>query len=122
MSFVGYTSPCGYCSHILSGLVVRHTILECQYRQSMYCSVCMAYGHVPKDCPNKRSWAIRRGEDPRNIKNNVIVLEESEESVKEFLKARGVKPGTRILENRKLLRNLANSLNPPVLIQFRSVK
>jgi len=110
---------CGYCSHILNGVVVRHTILECQYRQSMYCSVCMAYGHVPTDCPNKKAWAIRRGQDPDKVENNIIILDENEDSLKEFLKSRGVKPGTRILENRKLLRNLANSLKPPVLIHFR---
>jgi hypothetical protein len=79
----------------------------------------MAYGHVPMDCPNKKAWAIRRGQDPDKVENNIIVLDEHEDSVKEFLKSRGVKPGTRILENRKLLRNLANSLKPPVPIHFR---
>ena len=110
--------PCNYCTHVLSGSVIRHTIMECQYRQSMYCHVCMAYGHAPADCPNKTAWAVRLGKDPSKFKNLTITVEGGEEGVKEVLRKYGIKPGTRIQENRKLLRNLANSLKPARLVQF----
>ena len=110
---------CKYCSHVLSGSTIKHQILECQYRQSMYCSVCMAYGHTPDDCPNKIAWAIRKGTDSSKIVNNILKVKGTEEGIKEVLKAYGVKSGTRILENRKILRNLANSLQPPKLIHFK---
>jgi hypothetical protein len=111
-------SACGYCCHILKGTVVRHSILECQYRQSMYCPVCAAYGHAPADCPNKITWAIRQGLPTANLENLVLEVRGGEDGVKEVLKEYGLKPGTRIQENRKLLRNLANSLQPPRLIKF----
>lgn len=109
---------CQYCSHVLKGTTIRHTLLECQYRQSMYCPVCCAYGHAPADCPNKISWAIRRGEKSEGLENLVLEVRGGEEGIKEVLKEYGLKPGTRIQENRKLLRNLANSLNPPRLLKF----
>jgi hypothetical protein len=111
-------NSCKYCAHVLSGIVISHTILECQYRQSMYCSVCLAYGHTPDDCPNKISWAIRQGKPIHNTQNLVLEVESSEEGVRDFLKSYNLKPGTRILENRKILRNLANSLKPPRMVHF----
>jgi len=80
----------------------------------------MAYGHAPADCPNKTAWAVRLGKDPTKFKNLVLTVESSEEGVKEVLRRHGIKPGTRIQENRKLLRNLANSLKPTRLVQFLS--
>ena len=109
---------CKYCIHVLSGITIKHNILECQYRQGMYCSVCMAYGHTPDDCPNKIAWAIRRGEDASHLENNILRVEGTEEGVKDMLKSYGIKSGTRILENRKILRNLANCLKPPKLVHF----
>ena len=113
---------CKYCSKILSGVNIKHTILECQYRQSMYCIVCMSYGHSPADCPNKTAWAIRKGLDASKIKNRVLIVESSEEGVKEVLRRYRLKPGTRRQENRKLLRNLANSMKEPHCIHFVSPK
>lgn len=110
--------PCYYCCHVLKGTVVRHTILECQYRQSMYCPVCSAYGHAPSECPNKVSWAVRRGESIDRVENLILYVSGGEDGVKDILKEYGLKPGTRMQENRKLLRNLANSLQPPRLIKF----
>ena len=109
---------CKYCSHILSGITISHTILECQYRQSMYCPVCMAYGHTHADCPNKTAWAIRQGKDSKGIKNLILEVECSDDGVKDVLKMYKLKPGSRIMENRKILRNLANSLKPPRLVHF----
>ena len=111
---------CKYCQHVLAGVVVRHRITECQYRQSMFCCVCMAYGHADDDCPNKIAWAIRKGEDASNATNHTLVVKDSEEDIKGVLRSYGLAPGTRILENRKLLRNLANSLKPPKLVLFTS--
>ena len=84
----------------------------------MYCAVCAAYGHAPVDCPNKIAWAIRRGESTAGLQNLVLEVRGDEDGVKEILREYGLKPGTRIQENRKLLRNLANSLQPPRLIKF----
>lgn len=109
---------CRYCSHVLGGVVISHTILECQYRQSMFCPVCMAYGHTPADCPNKVAWAIRQGRPVGDIQNLILEVDSTEEGVRDFLKSYNLKPGTRILENRKILRNLANSLKPPRLVHF----
>ena len=109
---------CKYCSYLLTGISIPHTVLECQYRQSMYCAVCMANGHTPVDCPNKIAWHIRQGKSIQNVKNLVLEVEASEEGVRELLKSYKLKPGTRILENRKILRNLANSLRPPRLVHF----
>ena len=85
----------------------------------MYCAVCISYGHEPKCCPNKRAWALRRGFMPteENIELRVV---DTEESVKSVLKEHGITPGTRQLENKKLLRDLANSMEPPHLIVFTS--
>jgi len=110
--------PCKYCKHVLGGIVIRHTIMDCQYRRSMYCPVCMSYGHTPGDCPNKIAWAIRRGEDASDIQNDVLFVKSHEEGIKEVLRTHGLEPGTTILENRKRLRNLANSLMPTKLIIF----
>jgi len=79
----------------------------------------MSYGHSPADCPNKIAWAIRQGKDSRQIKNVVMTINDDEDSIKSVLKEHGINPGTRKLDNRKLLRNLANSLNPPHLLVFR---
>jgi hypothetical protein len=108
---------CTYCCHVLKGTVVRHSILECQYRQSMYCPVCAAYGHAPADCPNKITWAIRQGLPTEGLENLVLEVR-GEEGIKDTLKQYGLKPGTRMQENRKLLRSLANCLQPPRLIRF----
>jgi len=113
---------CKYCQHVLGGIVVRHRITECQYRQSMYCCVCMAYGHADEDCPNKIAWAIRKGEDSSVIANDTLIVKEDEDDIKALLREHGLTPGTRILENRKLLRNLANSFRPPKLVIFTQPK
>jgi hypothetical protein len=81
----------------------------------------MAHGHAPGDCPNKVAWSLRRGEEPKE-ENLYLDVPDSEDGIREFLrdalKPFGVKPATRILDNRKLLRNYANSLTPPRLVRF----
>jgi len=88
----------------------------------MYCCVCMAYGHADEDCPNKIAWAIRKGEDSSVIANDTLIVKEDEDDIKALLREHGLTPGTRILENRKLLRNLANSFRPPKLVIFTQPK
>jgi hypothetical protein len=109
---------CDYCAHVLSGATISHTRFDCQYRRSMYCYVCAASGHAIADCPNKIACAIRRGEEIHGVRNIVLDVEDSEESVKSVLRMHNISPGTRKIENRKLLRDLANSMKPPRLVQF----
>ena len=82
----------------------------------------MAHGHSPGDCPNKTAWAIRQGNDPAGVTNLYLDVPDSEDGIREFLKealkAYSLKPATRKLDNRKLLRNYANSMNPPRLLRF----
>lgn len=117
---------CGYCAKTLRGVCIPHTVLECQTRQSMYCVVCMAHGHAPDDCPNKTAWAVRQGQDASAIRNLYLDVPDSEDEIREFLKEAlkeyDLKPATRKLDNRKLLRNYANSMNPPRLVRFIQTK
>ena len=108
---------CPYCQHVLSGIVVPHTIYDCNYRRSMYCFVCAAYGHTMADCPNKEAQAIRKGQVPKE-KNLVLSVKSTDQGIKEVLESHHITPGTTKMENRKRLRDLANSLNPPRLIVF----
>ena len=116
-------TSCTYCTKTLRGLCIPHSPLECQTRQSMYCAVCMAHGHAPGDCPNKIAWAVRQGVDSTGLVNLYLDVPDSEEGIREFLKEAlkqyDLKPATRKLDNRKLLRNYANSLNPPRLVRFK---
>jgi len=111
------TETCNYCSHLLASVSVRHTRMECQYRRTMWCPVCVACGHSPPSCPNNIAWAVRRGLPitETNIEMRVV---DTEDGVKSVLKKHGIVPGSRQMENRKLLRDLANSLNPPHMIVF----
>jgi len=90
--------------------------MECQYRRSMYCPVCVGYGHTPESCPNKVAWALRKGKMPTeaNIELHVV---DTEDCVKGVLKQNGIQPGSK-KENRKMLRDLANSMIPPRMIIF----
>jgi hypothetical protein len=83
----------------------------------------MAKGHAPSDCPNKKAWAIRRGQDASKVENLVLEVEDSEKGIYEVLGKYNLKPGARLKDIRLqyLLRNLANSLNPPRLLHFRKV-
>jgi hypothetical protein len=96
----------------------------------MYCPVCVAYGHSPRNCPNKIAWAVRRGLPLDSLENPVFKLKDSEESIKRFLKMYGASSGiidmARLksingmtkLELRKLLNDFANSMEPPRMIVF----
>jgi len=110
---------CDYCQHVLAGVTIRHTKMDCLYRRSMYCVVCAAYGHAVADCPNKVAWAIRRGQVPSE-KNLTLIVKNTEDCVKGVLRAHGITPGTRQLQNRKLLRDLGNCMTPPHMIVFQN--
>lgn len=97
---------------------MKHTPLECPYRQSLYCAVCMAYGHSRPTCPDKIAWAIRRGRAYEHLTNKVLRIPDSEDGIRDFLRSKGLKPTARKLENKKLLTNYANSLKPPHLILY----
>ena len=114
--------PCKYCRHVLGGISIRHNITECQYRQSMYCCVCQAYGHADDDCPNKKAWAVRAGKDATHTTNYELHVIDTEEGIKDVLRKHGLEPRTTKDRNRQLLRNLANSLNPPRLVLFSKAK
>ena len=84
----------------------------------MYCPVCIAYGHSPRNCPNKIAWAVRKGLPTTGIKNLTISVRDTEDGVKGVLRRYGIKPGTTRLENRKFLNDLANSMEPTRMIVF----
>jgi hypothetical protein len=52
------------------------------------------------------------------LKNLTISVRDNEEGVKGVLRRYGVKTGTTKLENRKLLNDLANSMEPTRMIIF----
>lgn len=111
---------CDYCKRVLEkSSTIPHKKLECQFRRSMYCPVCASYGHQSSDCPNKEAWAIRKGLSCDPLPENIVLkVRNTEEGIKEVLKSHGIQPGSRILENRKLLRDMANSMDPPHMIAF----
>ena len=69
-------------------------------------------------CPNKIAWAVRKGLPTNGLTNLTLSVRDTEDGVKGVLKRFNVKPGTTRLENRKLLNDLANSLEPPRMIVF----
>jgi hypothetical protein len=88
----------------------------------MYCCVCQAYGHADDDCPNKKAWAVRAGKDATDITNYELHVIDTEEGIKDVLRKHGLEPRTTKGRNRQLLRNLANSLNPPRLVLFSKAR
>jgi len=84
----------------------------------MYCAVCISNGHSKRNCPNQIAWAVRTGLPTNGLKNRVIEVRDTDDGVKVVLKAHGVKPGTTKLENKKLLNDLANSMEPTQMIVF----
>jgi hypothetical protein len=84
----------------------------------MYCEICASYGHIVDDCPNKKAKALRQGKSAKGIENLVLKISSNEEDIKQFIKSVGLQPATRQMENRKLLRDYANSLVPPRMIQL----
>lgn len=107
---------CDYCAHALKSVSIKHGRLECPYRRSMYCPVCVGYGHAPKACPNKIAWALRSGKMPTEA-NLELRIVDTEDAVKAFLRSQGLPPGSK-KENKKVLRDFANSMNPPRMILF----
>ncbi len=96
----------------------------------MYCPVCVAYGHSPRNCPNKIAWAVRKGLPLAGVENHAFRVGDNDESIKRFLKAFGASSGLidaqrlrqidklNKLEVRKLLNDFANSMEPPRMILF----
>ena len=96
----------------------------------MYCPVCVAYGHSPRNCPNKIAWAVRKGLPLTGLENHAFRLRDNDESIKSFLKTSGPSSGLidaqrlrqidklNKLELRKLLADFANSIEPPRMILF----
>ena len=97
---------------------MQHTVMECQYRRSMYCPVCVSYGHTAGDCPNKVAWAVRRGQSLDGVKNLELRVKNSDQGIRAVLIEHGITPGSKQMENKKLLRDLANTMNPLRLILF----
>jgi hypothetical protein len=52
------------------------------------------------------------------LENRVLEVRDTDDGVKVVLKAHRVKPGTTKLENKKLLNDLANSMEPTQMIVF----
>uniref|UniRef100_A0A6C0KQ27 Uncharacterized protein n=1 Tax=viral metagenome TaxID=1070528 RepID=A0A6C0KQ27_9ZZZZ len=123
---MSFTIDKGSCRYCITQTMPGHKILECQYRRSMYCPVCIAYGHAQGDCPNKIAWALRQGKPIQNLENLVLIVEITEntdkavkEGIKKLLEVHGIEHSApSILEYRKKLRDFANSIQPPRLVQF----
>jgi hypothetical protein len=84
----------------------------------MYCAVCAAYGHTNGDCPNKVAWAVRSGKSLAGVKNLELRVKNTEQGMRSMLIEHGITPGSKHMENRKLLRDLANTMTPLRLILF----
>ena len=84
----------------------------------MYCPVCVAYGHSPRNCANKIAWATRKGLSITGLKNLTISVRDNDDGVKGVLRRYSITPGTTKLENKKLLYDLANSMEPTRMIIF----
>jgi hypothetical protein len=112
---------CKACDHVLRGCMAPHTVYDCPYRRSFYCCVCATYGHAgtPTDCPNQVAWAIRTGLPPPPGGNRILWAPETEDGVRALLRDHGIMPGTTPKQNRRLLRDLANCMEPPHLLKFK---
>jgi hypothetical protein len=108
--------PCSYCANVIEGSTVPHKRVECPYRRGMYCYICCLYGHRVEDCPNHRARAIRKGLSPTGITNLTMRVIDSEKNIRAFLSAYDIQPSTRQSENKQLLLDLANSLQPPKML------
>jgi len=109
---------CTYCGPLLNGVKIPHSRMECQYRRTMYCPVCIRYGHSKPNCPDKVAWATRMGLSIKGLKNLTISVRDNEDGVKGILRRYGITPGTTKHENKKLLYDLANSMEPTRMIIF----
>ena len=84
----------------------------------MYCPVCASYGHTCGDCPNKVAWAVRRGQPLNGITNLELRVKHTDQGIRSVLLEHGITPGSKQMENKKLLRDLANTMTPLRLILF----
>ena len=64
-------------------------------------------GHSKKDCPNVEAWAIRMGQKPRRYN---LYLEVKD--IEQVLRSHSIEPGSNKLENKKKIRDLANTMRP----------
>ena len=87
----------------------------------MYCEICASYGHIVSDCPNKKAKALREGKSAKGVENLVLSISPNEEDIKQFLKSVGIQSASRQMENKKLLRDYANSLTPPRMVVYTSL-
>jgi hypothetical protein len=44
---------CDYCKKEHPGFLFEHTVIECPFKRSLYCSSCASYGHTLDTCPAK---------------------------------------------------------------------
>jgi hypothetical protein len=107
--------PCSFCVDNIEGSFYTHRRIECPYRRSIYCYICSMYGHRIKECPNHRAKAIRQGLPADTIKNLEFKVVDSEDTICAILSSYNIQPANKV-ENRKLLVDLANSMNPPRML------
>jgi hypothetical protein len=92
--------------------------MECPFRRAMYCSICCIHGHCPDDCPNEKAKAIRQGLPADDIQNRTLKISDNEKSIKTFLMIHELTPSSRQHENKKMLLDFANSMEPPHMLIF----
>jgi hypothetical protein len=112
---------CDYCRHIFQGIIKNHMPYDCSYRKGMWCELCCVKGHSRVECPDKKGWALRLGEDPEEVDNLEVVLPANETSVNFVLKYFGHPPeeNESFEEKKKRLVQVAYSLSPPRLVIFQ---
>jgi superfamily II helicase len=122
MSYNLSFSECPYCTHVdtKTGSRVVSTVEECKMRESMYCYICMAYRHTVDLCPNKIASAVRRGQTVEGVVNNFLEVLNTKKGVEDVLTMYKVPTNTKDTENRKRLRHLASSMNPPRMIHYKT--
>lgn len=106
--------------HCCKSASANHTPLTCQFRKSLYCYVCAAYGHSPKKCPNQKALARRKGEDASKVENRELIVLHSEAAIKHVLKINGLTPLTSLEENKALLVDFAYSLPEPKMVVYKT--
>ena len=109
---------CSYCQNTAGKFTVPHARIECPRRRAMYCYICCSFGHRVSECPNHIAKAIRQGKSIDGLKNLELRITDHDGTIKAFLKSYGITPASRSQENQKLLRDLANSMEPPRLLVF----
>jgi len=100
---------CSICKKLLTGFSIAHTEVDCPLQKSYYCTGCARYGHHTSTCPAMPMWKYREPVYEEQLKPdatantrtllpipvtkepNYVRIKNTDESIKEFLTAQGIK-------------------------------